>query len=90
MAENNPVYVYPANSKDFSNTGLVGDLQPIEGVFTEEKNGVSEIVIKLRYDELGRWKKVEKDCLIKAKVPVRVPPVIQNDEYVTSVVVGTP
>lgn len=90
MIESKPVYVYPSNCTDFNNTGLVGDLKPIEGTFTEEKNGMSEITIKLTYDEYQRWKAVQKDCILKVEVPVRVPPVIQNDEYITSVAVGTP
>lgn len=91
MAENNPIYVYPPNCDNFNNTGLVGDLRPLDGsTFTEEKNGMSEVVIRLPYDQFQKWKAVQKDCIIKAKVPKRVPPVIQDDEYVTAVSVGTP
>ena len=85
MAKNKPIYVYPSNCTDFTTTGLVGDLMPIEGIYTEEKNGISEIVIRMPYDEFQKWKAVQKDCIIKAEIPVRVPPVIRNDEYANSV-----
>ena len=85
MARNKPVYVYPPDCTDFSTTGLVGDLMPLEATYTEEKNGISEIVIKMPYDEYQKWKAVRNDCIIKAEVPVRVPPVISDDEYANSV-----
>ena len=88
MAENNGVYVYAHDCEDFTNTGLVGDLKPVEAIFTEEKNGVSQIKIKLPYDQYERWKAACVGNYIKALVPVRLPPVIQNDEYANTVRVG--
>ena len=85
MPKNKPIYVYPADCTDFTTTGLVGDLMPLEGIFTEEKNGVEEIVIRLPYDDLEKWKAAQKDCIIKAEVPVRIPPVINDDEYANTV-----
>lgn len=85
MAKRHGIYVYPQNCTDFSNTGLVGDLQPIEATFVEEKNGTSEIVIKMPYDKYERWKAAQVGSIIKCEVPVRVPPVIDDDEYATSV-----
>ena len=81
MPRNHPVYVYPKDCTDFTTTGLVGDLMPIEGTFTEEKNGVSEVVIKMPYDQYEKWKAARIGTIIKCEVPVRVPPVIENDEY---------
>lgn len=81
MAKNNPVYVYDKDCDDFTTTGLAGDLQPIEAIFTEEKNGLSEITIKLPYDQLQKWKKAVVGNILKCEVPVRMPPVISNDEY---------
>ena len=77
--------IYPKDCTDFTTTGLVGDLMPIEAQYTEEKNGISEIVIKMPYDEYQKWKAVRNDCIIKAEIPVRVPPVIDDDEYANSV-----
>lgn len=85
MARNKPIYVYPKDCTDFTTTGLVGDLMPLEAQYTEEKNGISEIVIKMPYDEYQKWKAVRNDCIIKAEIPVRVPPVIDDDEYANSV-----
>jgi len=88
MAKKNPVYVYPEHCEDISTTGLVGDLKPIYAVFREEKNGMSEIEIRLPYDKLKKWAACTKGRLIKCEVPVRVPPVIANDEYANTVQVG--
>lgn len=85
MPKNKPIYVYPADCTDFTTTGLVGDLMPMEAIFTEEKNGVSEVVIKMPYDEFRKWKAAQKDTILKCEVPVRVPPVINDDEYANSV-----
>ena len=88
MADKQQIFVYPADCTDFTDTGLVGDLMPIEAEFEEHKNGISEIVIKMPYDKLEKWKAVKNDCIIKAEVPVRMPPVISNDEYANSVPVA--
>lgn len=79
-----PVYVYAPDCEDFDNTGLVGDLKPIQATFTEEKNGISEVKIRLTYDEYQKWKACRTGCILKCEVPVRTPPVIENDEYATS------
>ena len=83
------IYVYPHDCDDFTTTGLVGDLKPLEAVFTEEKNGMSEITIRLPYDEYKRWKACSKGNIIKCEVPVRVPPVLEDGEYSDSVDVYT-
>lgn len=83
------VFIYPNKCKDFTTTGLVGDIHPIECVFTEEANGECQLTMKLTYDEFGRWKAAQKDNIIKCEVPVRVPPVIRNDEYANTVTKGT-
>lgn len=85
MASLHSVFVFGEDSSDFSTTGLVGDLMPIEATFTEEKNGVSEVVIKLPYDSKKKWRSAVVGNLIKCEVPVRVPPVIDNDEFSSSV-----
>lgn len=90
MASKHSVFVYDHGATDFTTTGLVGDLMPMEAVFTEEKNGVSEVTIKLSYDEYNRWRQAKVGNIIKCEVPVRVPPVISNDEYANSVTVSNP
>lgn len=89
MPRNKQIFVYPSDCTDFTTTGLVGDLRPLEATFTEEKNGMSELVIKMPYDEYQKWKAVKNDCIIKCEVPVRVPPVISDDEYAGTVNVYT-
>ena len=85
----NPVYVYAPDCEDFTNTGLVGDLKPITAVFTEEKNGMSELRIRMPYDEYQKWKACRSGCILKAAVPVRMPPVIEDDEYANTTKVYT-
>lgn len=75
------IYVYPHDCKDFSTTGLCGDLQPIEAYFEEEKNGISQIEMTLHYDKNGKWKEAKVGRYIKAYVPVRVVPKIEDDAY---------
>ena len=85
MPKNQPVYVYPEKCTDYTTTGLVGDLMPLKATFREEKNGISEIEIRMPYDKYEKWKACKEGRVIKAKVPVRVPPVINDDEYSGSV-----
>lgn len=85
MGKHHPVYIYAQGCTDFSTTGLVGDIRPIEATFTEEKNGESQVVMRLSYDEYERWKQAKVGNYIKCEVPVRVPPVIINDEYSNTV-----
>ena len=82
---NNPVFAYAKDCEDFTTTGLVGDLRPIEAVFTEEKNGISEIELRLTYDQFEKWKAAKVGNYIKCAVPVRVPPVIDDDEFANNV-----
>ena len=86
----NGVYIYPADCEDFSTTGAVGDIKPIEATYTEEKNGMAEVTLRLTYDEYQRWKAAKVGAYIKAEVPVRVPPVIDDDQYANTVEVGRP
>ena len=75
------VYVYDFDDVDLDTTGRVGDLQPVECYFDEEKNGDSVLTMRLLYDELNKWAAVKVGSYIKAMVPVRVPPKITNNAY---------
>jgi len=79
------IHVFPHDCKDFANNGLCGDLQPIEAYFEEEKNGISQIELTLQYDPYGKWKEVKVGRYIRAMVPVRVTPFIEDDSYCTTV-----
>ena len=72
------VYVYDFDDVDLDTTGRVGDLQPVECYFDEEKNGDSVLTLRLIYDELNKWAAVKVGSYIKAMVPVRVPPKISS------------
>ena len=89
MPRNKPVYAYDKNCTDFTTTGLKGDLMPIEAVYHEEKNGIAEITLRIPYDQYEKWKACQVGNIIKCEVPVRVPPVIENDQYADTVQVGT-
>ena len=88
MAENHPVYLYQKDCSDFSTTGLVGDIRPLEATFTEEKNGEAQVVMRIPYDEYNRWKAAKVGNYVKCEVPVRMPPVISNNGYANTVKVG--
>lgn len=81
------VYVFDYNDVDFDTTGLVGDLQPIECTFYEEKNGESSLTMRLCYDPLHKWAAVKVGSYIKAQVPVRIPPKIINNKYAEEVMI---
>lgn len=84
------VYIYPQDCEDFTTTGMVGDIHPILATFTEEKNGLAEVEIRLTYDEYNRWMAAKPGNYIKCEVPVRVPPVISDDQYANTVEVQEP
>lgn len=79
--KNKPIFVYAKDATDFTTTGLVGDLRPLSATFNEEKNGISQVTLRLPYDQYKKWKAAKVGNIIKCQVPVRVPPVISNDEY---------
>lgn len=81
MAENHPVYLYAQDCEDFTTTGLVGDIRPLEATYTEQKNGMAQVTMKLTYDEYERWKAAKVGNYIRCEVPVRVPPAIADDAY---------
>ena len=81
------IYVYPHDCRDFSTTGLVGELTPLECYFEEEKNGASGISIRMYYDEKERWKAFKVGNFIKAEVPVRTPQMLVDGEYADTVTV---
>lgn len=79
------VYVYAPDAENYSTTGLIGDIQPVECVFEEQKNGLSKLTMKLMYDDIGKWRRVRNGCRIKCLVPSRVPPVVENGALASSV-----
>lgn len=82
----NGITVYAKDAKDFSDSGLTGEYIPLSATFSEEKNGLSQLNVSAIYEETGRWKSLVVGNIIKAKVPVRVPPVVRNDALASTVV----
>ena len=72
------IYVYAANSDDFTTFGLVGALTPTSCVFEEEANGMSEITLEHPIDAWGKYQALEINNLLQVKVPVRTPPAIDD------------
>ena len=83
-----PMYVYHHNCTDFTTNGIAGDLMPITADYEEEKNGKISLKIQLIYDIYKKWKSCKPGNYIKCAVPVRVPPVIEEDGYTDSVKKG--
>lgn len=77
------IFVYPHDCTDFSTTGLVGELTPLECYFEEEKNGASGLSARIYYDSDDRWKALKVGNYIKAEVPVRIPPALVGGVYST-------
>ena len=88
--EKKGIFIYQSDCDDFTTTGMVGDIRPIQAIFHEEKNGLSEVELRLTYDEYERWKAAKPGNYIKCEVPVRVPPVISEDQYANTVQVQEP
>lgn len=81
----NQVYYYEHDCTDFSTTGECGDLMPVECLFEEQKNGLSRITMRLAYDPWGKWAYPKVGGYVKAAVPVRVPPMIVDGNYASTV-----
>ena len=83
-----PMFVYPHNCTDFTTNGIAGDLMPITADYEEEKNGKIILKVQLIYDIYKKWKSCKSGNYIKCAVPVRVPPVIEEDGYTDNVTKG--
>lgn len=79
------IYLYESNATDLEGMGLVGALTPTECLFSEEANGLSEIHLTHPLDEWARYTQLAVGRILKAPVPVRSLPEIENGEIVSSV-----
>ena len=79
------IYLYESNATDLEGMGLVGALTPTECLFSEEANGLSEIRLTHPLDEWARYTQLAVGRILKAPVPVRSLPEIENGEIVSSV-----
>ena len=85
----NYITIFDKSATDYSDSGLTGEYVPISATFSEEKNGVSQLNISAIYDDYERYKSLKVGNIVKAKVPVRVPPLIRSDALGSSAVVAT-
>lgn len=80
------VYIYDAETDDFSTIGMCGKLTPISCEFEEEANGMSELTLEHPIDANGRFMLFVPGRLLKATVPVReVPEIDDNSQLVTTI-----
>ena len=81
------IYVFSRNDvdNDYSSFGLVGALVPTQAVFKEEGNGESILEMSHPLDTWEKYRGLEKENIIVAKVPVRNVPEIQNGTQVSVV-----
>ena len=76
------VYVYEADTDDFSNIGLVGALTPTECRHEEVANGASELTLVHPVDSWGRYAALLPDRILRVPVPVRTCPEIDGGAVV--------
>ena len=82
------IYIYAKDANDFDNLGLCGALIPTECKTKERAGGMHELTLKHPIDEHGKWKYIESGCIIKAPVPVRTAPALDDAGYATRVIKG--
>ena len=79
------VYVYEADTDDFSTIGICGALTPTKCTFHEIANGKSSVEMEHPLDVLKRYTCLQENRIIKCDVPVRTAPEIANGQFVTVV-----
>ena len=83
------VYVYDKWTEDFSTTGLCGVLTPFSCRHEEIAGGMSAVTLEHPFDDLGRWKHIQRGNVLKCLCRVRTTPEILNGQVVTAVEVWT-
>ena len=80
-------YIYDQDCDDFATLGLCGRLDEMACTFEEEANGMSELTLEHPIDPEGRFALLLPGRILKAVVPVRNIPELDDDtrEFVTSV-----
>ena len=79
------VYVYGWDNEDYSTIGECGALDATSCTFEEVGNGMSEISLMHPVDSLGKHAFLCPGAVLKANVPVRTMPEIENGAFVTQV-----
>ena len=81
------VNIYDEDTTDFSSIGMCGRLCETVCDFEEEANGLSELTLEHPIDEEGRFLLLRPGRILKAVVPVRNVPELDDEtqEIVTTV-----
>ena len=79
------VYVYSPDNEDYSTIGECGALLAASCTLEEIGNGMSEITLEHPLDSMGKYLFLQNDAVLKAWIPVRTTPEIENGEFVTRV-----
>lgn len=62
------ITIHEKTAQTFNTLGL-GALLPASCVVTEELNGAFELELEHPYDEEGKWKRIERGCILFASTP---------------------
>ena len=79
------IYLYDKDCSDFSTIGICGRLIPSKCHYEEVANGMAEVTLEHPLDQMGRYTLLVPGRILKAPVPVRTTPEIENGHYVTVV-----
>lgn len=79
------VYVYDWDNSDYSTIGECGALDATNCTFEEIGGGMSEIALIHPIDALEKFTFLKTGAILKANVPVRTTPEIENGQFVTRV-----
>ena len=83
------IYAYATDAADCSTIGLVGALMDVDAVFEQQAGEFGELSFTHPVDEAGKWRALADGVILKAEVPVRLCPEIENGAYVSSVDIYT-
>lgn len=71
------INIYAANADDFDSEGL-GVLRPLTAEYENKGIGGAILTLEHPYDAEGRWQMIQAGRIVRAEVPVRTVPEIQN------------
>lgn len=77
------INIYEPNAEDFDCEGL-GTLNPMDWEYNNKGIGGAVLTIKHPYDDDGKWQLIQPGRIIRADVPVRTVPEIENGALVAT------
>jgi hypothetical protein len=75
------LYVYEPWPDAVDTLGLCGPLTPTKAVCVQERNGDFRLDIEHPIDDKGKWATLEPGNMIRANVPMRTVPLVQQASY---------